>query len=147
MNEILKQTAKSERQEDKCSQCNRELLEEEEDTCFFCKSKERKQPFLDTHNLCTKCKKEVIVWGDLKDGLCIECDEERREMKKFELQVTRVVSKRFKSIVTIEARNQEEAEDELFERDSKGEISWEEEYDERSPSDNVEIDDIREIEK
>lgn len=27
---------------------------------------------------CSKCGKEVIIWGDLQDNLCIKCDEERR---------------------------------------------------------------------
>lgn len=27
---------------------------------------------------CSKCGKEVIVWGDLKDELCMKCDEDER---------------------------------------------------------------------
>ena len=27
---------------------------------------------------CSKCRKDVVVWGDVKKKLCIRCDEENR---------------------------------------------------------------------
>ena len=29
-------------------------------------------------NICVKCNKKIIVWGDLKNKLCISCDEKRK---------------------------------------------------------------------
>ena len=37
---------------------------------------------LNSYNLasgiCSKCGKKVIIWGDLKDEICMSCDEARR---------------------------------------------------------------------
>jgi len=66
-------------------------------------------------------------------------------MPKYEIEISRVVSKRYKCIVIVEAKTEDDAEDIIWDDERDGKIQWEEIVDERTPSDACDLESIREI--